>query len=364
MKALWKKTAILLLGFSNLAVLGTVFHTYFENQSQPFKLFSSSDDSEDLKKKIQTECKEEIQKLIEGDQQTYTCYIKLNRKQRGARYKLGTEINIIKKGGGGFKIKYNGRMTDRSRHATEAAFCNDCDDRSDEVQNNSLEAIMSAVIAKADEIYEQAETAVTQAERTHNEKDRKQRMAKLKERRCEGKWDQEEEEIVEFDVEERLNCKMDRMSSLDLPLEIEEFYHKDFKRELWKTALSDEDYILEELLEGFNEPYRYPFSVRASTGLMKSYLSWKEDFSLLDSVEQKNQFVNSIQRDVQQMTSFMSKDQAQRDLFYLNQGFDNAFSRIQQLPTSPSSQPAIINSPSSTGINYNEIKKQVAPLYN
>ena len=361
MKALWKKTAILLLGFSNLAILGAVFHTYFDNEIQPFQLFSSSDDLDDLKKRIETKCKDEINsQLIEGDQQTYTCFVNLDRKQRGARYKLKTYVEVIKTADGKFKAKREGLMTRKKQHATEAKFtCNGCGEER-LIGNNNLKQVMLAVVQEAEKIYAEAEKAVADAEKEYNKKDRLQRMARLKERGCEGKWDREAEDIVEFDLEEKLECKMKRISSLDLPLEIEEFYHKDFKRELWKVALSDEDYLLEDMLDNFDEAYRYPFSVRASTGLMKSYLDWKEDFVLLDSLDRKQQFVRGIQSDVQQMTNFMTQDQAQKDLFFLNQGFEGILAN--QLPTTRPKTPTF-TTPGSTGINYEDVKRQVKDLY-
>ena len=368
MKTLQKKIVILLLSFSNLAVLGLIFHSYFDSHPR-LLLFSTSEDNTDLKEKIKKECQKSLQELVEGKRSSFICNVKVKQKQKEASYSLRTRVKITKNDKG-FAIEGQGRISNPTQHATEAQFCGDCT-RSDTVTENKLEDIMNQVLDIAETVYFEAQDSVRKARSEYNKKDRDKRMATLKERRCEGRWNEDEEQFEEFDTEERLKCKMERISKLDLPLEIEKFYHKNLKNELWNTALSEDDYLLDDVLNQFNNPYRNSFSVRSSAGLLKNYLTWKDDFEILDSMEQKNNFVRMIKGDVDQMTRFMTKEQSQKDLYFLNQGFEGLLSKLnhatRSLPrlSSPPSRQAPLDSPTrqtSPPINYEDVKRQTKDL--
>lgn len=342
MKALWKKLAILLLGFSNLAVLGTVFYTYFESEMQPIQLFSTSEDIDDLRQKIKKECGEELKELTEGKRVSFSCFVSLDQNQSGVDYKLKTSVDVIKTSEGKIKLISKGRVT------TEADFCNGCISEEKQAQNN-FEELLKETIAMAEKVYTDAQEAVT---KTTNEKEGMERMASLVKELCQGKWDKKSKQIVAFNTKERLDCKMKVMTSLDLPLHVEQYYDKN-KQDFWEIALSDEDHLLPDFLGNFNDAYRYPSSVRYSTGLMKSYLGWKKDFVVLESLERKENFVKGIQTDVRAATRFMTKRQSQRDLFFLNKGFDGILARLEALPTTP-------NLPAATpGVNYDQIKRNL-----
>ena len=334
-----------------------VFYTYFENH-QTMNLFSLSEDTSDLKKKIAKDCKKFLKELTEGKRSSFICNVKVNQRQKGASYLLRTRVKVIKNTGAeGFTIEGKGQMSNKSQSLTEADFCNDCV-KTDSVTENNLEDIMKQVLEMAETVYFEAKDSVQKAQKEYNKKDRAKRMASLKEQRCEGRWDEDSEKFKKFDIEEKLQCKMEKLSSKGLPLEVESFYHRELKNELWKTALSEEDYILEDLLDKFNDPYRYTFSVRASTGLIKNYMNWKEDFSLLDSMLKKQDFIRSIKGDVNQTISFMTKEQSQKDLYFLNKGFDGLFARVNQAPAGPTTQRP------TPSINYEDVRRQVKDLYN
>ncbi len=348
MKAIRKKVLVILLSFSNLAVLGLVFYTYFDSQ-QPLFLLSTSESMDDLRKKVEKECRQYLQELIDGGRSSFICNIKVKQKQRGSSYTLRTKVTVIKTENGDFVIKGQGAMREKKRYATEADFCNDCSVEKNTVgKNGGLEEIMSQVVDVAEKFYEEARQSVQTAQKEYNKKDREKRIAKIKERRCEGRWNKADESFEDFDFEERLGCKMNRISELDMPLDIERFYHTDLKKDLWRTALSDDSYLLEDLdvLDKFDDPYRYSLSVRASAKLLKSYLGWKDNFESLNALPGKINFLKNIQPGVNKMTSFMPKDQAQQDLYYLNKGFDGLFVRLNQstsaLPrlSSPSTNPS------------------------
>ena len=344
MKKLKKKSLILLLSFSNLAVLSAVFYTYFNNQ-QNILLFSVSESQSSLKKKVETECKKYVQELVAGKRSSFICNIKLARKQKGASYHLRTRVEVRKKEDGGFAIVGKGRISNPTKHATTADFCGNCE-RTDEVQENKFEDIMKQVLVVAETVYSEAKDSVQEARIEYNKRSRDKRMAELKEKHCHGRWDSDSESFEEFDLEGRLECKMGRLSQFDLPLDIENYYHGALKNDLWKAALSEDNYVLEDILPQFNDPYKYTFSVRASAGLLTNYLKWKPEFDILDSTLDKERFVRSIRQEVNQTTQYMTKDQAQKDFYYLNKGLDGALARLNQATSSLARTPAYYSPPS------------------
>ena len=327
-------------------------------------LFSVSEDQSDLKEKIQTECKDYLKELVEGKRFSFICNVSISQKHKGASYSLRTRVKVKKNDSGSFDIESQGQIRKPTRHATEADFCNDCT-KTDEVTENNFEEIMSQIVDMAETVYSEAQESVRKAHEEHNKKDRERRMAAVKERHCKGSWSEAEEKYEEFDVEEKLNCKMNKISSLDLPLEVEESYHKELKNELWKIALSEDDYILEDVLGKFNDPLRYSFSVRASAGLIDRYLGWKDDYEVLDSQERVG-FLRSIKREVDQTIQVMTQEQSQKDLYYLNQGFDGLLVRLNKATAGSTphlTKPSGNTSPSTAPVNYEDVRRQVKDLY-
>lgn len=361
MKAIQKKTLILLLSFSNLAVLSAVFYTYFDS-SHSLLLFSSSGNSQKLRRKIKEECRQSLDELMKGERSTFICRVSIQQRHKGASYVLRTRVEV-RKDGDNFVFSAKGAMRDKTQHATEADFCNDCDEQEETVEAKNLQDVMNQVTDMAESYYYKAKDSVQEAQEKYNKKDREKRIARVKERDCKGRWDEESEEFEEFDVEGRLQCRMKQISNLNLPVEVENFYHGKLKKELWQTALSDEAYILDDVLGQFGEnPYRYPLSVRSSANLLQSYLGWKEQFGILDGSEQKTVFVNSLRKEINQMLGLMKDDQAQREIYYLNQGFEGILAKLNQVTNSLDSRrttPALIQTPT---INYDDVRKQTDSL--
>jgi len=348
MKALQKKILIAFLCFSNLAVLGLVFHAHFDSHQNLF-LFSTAENMADLRKKVKRECKQSLEELVKGKRSSFICNVRVKRDS----YTLRTKVTVTKKKNGGFVLTGQGAMREKKKHATEAQFCNDCSFENTVEQNGKLTEVMGQVIDMAEKFYEDAQESVKKAQKKYNKKNRAKRIAKIKEQRCEGRWNETDEQFEEFELEDRLKCKKNRISELDLPLEIEDFYHRDIKKELWRTALSDDYYLLEDLdlLDMFNkDPYRYPFSVRASANLLGRYINhWRDDFDSLGSLPSQINFVRNIKSEVNQMTNLMKKEQSQIDLYYLNKSFDGLLAKVKQidhrmprLPSSPTQSPPII----------------------
>lgn len=347
MKAFQKKILIAFLSFSNLAVLGLVFHSYFDNH-QNLSLFSTAENMGDLRKKVERECKRSLEELVKGEKSSFICNVKVKQRHSGASYTLRTKVTVTRKENGGFVLTGEGAMRDKKKHATEADFCNDCSFENTVGKDGNVIEVIGQVVDMAEKLYEDAKESVKEAQKEYNKKDRAKRIAKIKERRCEGKWNETDEEFEEFELEDRLKCKKNRISELDFPLEIERYYHEDLKKELWKTALSDDDYYLLEdlkLLDMFQDPYRYPFSVISSVKLLKRYSNhWRDNFNSRGSLPSQVAFVRGIKSEVDYMTNLMKKEQSQVDLYYLNKSFDGLLARVNQmghrmprLPSSPTS---------------------------
>jgi len=368
MKALQKKILITVLSVSNLIVLITVFHLHFDSK-QSLYLFSQSENIEDLKTKVEKNCGRELKKLYDKERNWFRCTVRLNRKQKEAFYTLKTEVTVKRKADGSISMVAQGRMMDKKRHATEADFCNNC--KTDDLAENpqtSLEVIQQ-VTSMMENLYTTAEDSVNKARKKYNEKDREKRLAYFKEKKCLGEWDEEDESFKDFDSEEKLKCKIKLFNRISLPLDSEKYYHKELKKELWDIALSDDDdYLLKDgLLKSFRNPYKNSFSVRASAGLLNSYVSfWKDHFEVLDEQEQE-QFVRRITNEVQSLTNFMKPKQAEADLYYLNKGLNNVWLKVNRgtlnpraTTTPPATPPA---TPNTEQRFYEQIRQKTQNLY-
>ena len=366
MKKLKKTIFILLLSFSNLAVLGLVFNSYFSNHDQ-IKLFSMSESLEDLKGKIQKECETELKDILKGERKSFICAVDLQQRHKGVSYRLKTRFKVSKEENK-IKIKeISGQLRNKKEHITEAQFCGDCspDKELADSATEDINELMKEVLNVAEKLYDKAQDSVEEAYEEFNKKDKEKRLARIKERKCEGAWNNKTESFEEFiDKEDKLNCRLKQFSNLDEALEVESFYHNKLKKELWQTALSEEDrYLLKDgLLDQFKDPYRNSLSVRSSAGLLENYLRWKEDFDILESLNEKQNFLNSISPDINTMKNFMTNKQAQQDFYYLNKGFDDLLAKSNQATTHLPQVPIQVPNP-STNIDYEVISKEVDKLY-
>ena len=197
MKTLWKKILVVILGFSNLAVLGLVFHIYFDNH-QNLLLFSSGDDS-DLIEKIEQKCTDKLRRLLEDQNKTSTiCSIKMKGRDGKASYKLRTKITV-RKSGSGLEVEGLGRMTNTSHHATEADWCNDCDPEKSQITEKDFEEVLTEVIDMAEGISSKAQASVQKAQEEYSNKDARRKAADEKVANCEGVWNEETEKFKRFD---------------------------------------------------------------------------------------------------------------------------------------------------------------------
>ena len=367
MKALYKKILALFLGFSNLAVLGLVYQAYM-GSGQSLYLFSSNERSDEIEEKIKETCGSLFNELRDKARSSFTCPITINRRHDNSSYKLRmtflVQHNVDANSGeivGDTPYIFtlqSRRMVQRKGHATEADFstCTECGESGEGITVSNIQQLMQEITEEAGEIYAAAEQDVEEARTEHNQKTRAQRQAAARESRCEGRWDKDNEEFEPFDIEERLECKMGRISRLGTPLEVERFYHNNLKGDLWKLAVSDDDYYVREFLDenDFSDPYRYSLSVRSSVGLLNSYAhDWKDRFVGFNPTE-RQEFARRLNREisrVSEMTQGSYNHNTER--FYLNQALDGALGGLnhaeQRLPTMPS--PA-----GGESINWNSVR--------
>ena len=354
---------IFILSVSNILALSLIFSNY--SGISQYRLFSKSEDSTALKTKITKKCKNEFQKILDGDRNSFICEVKLNQRHEAVKYKLKTRFKVVKEGENLKITDISGDFINDSEHITEAVFCNNCfEDKT--LTNDSATHItefMQEISILADKIYKESEKSSQEAYDNFDQKDKKRRRARLKERNCEGVWNTETESFKLFhDATDKLNCLLEQIQKQDNPMQAEDFYHRFLKKELWSVYRGEENEdFLKNILDSFDEEsYRYPLSVKASTNLLKNYIYWKENFDVLVSLKAKKAFIDRISGDIQYITKFMTKEQSEQDIYYLNQGFEGLYKSIDDI--SLEIDKAKIPSSPTNKIDYKAVEKEVQSL--
>ena len=387
MKNIKKTLLIFFLSCSNLFVLGLIFNSFFSNQEQ-IRLFSVSENREDLKTKIERNCEKELKAILAGERNSFICSVNLQQRHKGVSYSLKTRFKVSKEEDK-IKIKeISGQLRDKKQHVTEARFCGDCIEDKELVDSatEDITELMKEVLILAENIYDKAQDSVEEAYQEYNQAEKEKRTAIARAKKCEGTWNKQTNSFEEFsDREDKLKCLLSQSNNLNDLLSSESFYHKKLKKELWNIALSEEDQFLlkDGLLNQFKDPYRNSLSVTSSVGLLESYIRWKEDYDILESIEEKQSFLKSITPDVSYMKSLMSDEQSQQDLYYLNKGFDGLFASLNEsknlnpleIPDEPINYRAVseeadsfidyetLNEKANSSIDYEAVSKEVENLY-
>ena len=292
------------LGFlvvSNLFVLLLVFGVYFQNNYQTTRMYSTTigTNDGDLKDKLQSQCGKEIEKVISGKRLEYICNITLDGFEKGSSYILNTKVTI-KKSGDGFVIKAKGAMDAKTRYATEAQFCDSCEEKM-EVLSGDTQAVFGQVFDIAKIIDQKAASSVVNAKDKYRKKDLKKRQSLLKQKNCKGKWDDDNESFEEYDIDQILECKISKLSRKN-PIEKEHYYNNSLKKELWEVALSEDyDLLSPDLLKQlYYKHFLNNLSVKNSTSTMYRYLTWRNSYDGEDldgAVKlQLNQLISETQK--------------------------------------------------------------------
>ena len=362
MKSLRKPFVIVTLALSNCLVLGSAFYSLMSGQSLlPQASTGTPLGEEKVQKEIKDECEDHFKRVLENEgSRSYICSVNVDVRKRNTSYTYRTRIVVSKDADDKVNIKLRDGLVNTSGYVedTEAQFNYECDDCDKEKESDSsdISGLMSEITDLSTTVLAATNKEITSARDEYNEASATRRKNQERANRCEGEFeDDDKDEFVAFeDFEEEAECHREKMSRMD-SLRREQYYHSQVSPKLWDNAMSDEyNYLMPDILSEFSDPYKYSFSVRSSTGLIKQYLGWKDDFSLLDSPADQDAFVRRIAGTVDQMARLMTQDQARSDLRHLDKGLNGALARVYP-PAAVAVRTSSQGSPSGVGGNYNSL---------
>ena len=355
-----KLILILALSLSNLFILTVVFSHSFSGDRN-YQMFSKSDQS--LMSQIKKQCETSFQKVIKGEQTSFICNARIKQKHKGADYELKTRFKVIKEGEKLKIINISEGVINGEKHLTEAKFCDNCIKEREFTDSSAsnLTEFMKEISILAEDISLKAEESSKEAFEDYNDKNQAKALARQKEKNCEGVWDKETKSFQEFeDSEEVLKCRLTQMNGQGDLISTEKFYHDTLKKELWTLYEEGEEELLQETLTYLDDPYRHSLSMRSSVALLRNYTRWKENFDVLDSLKSKRHFIEGISKDVKYLTNFMTTEQSQQDIFYLDEGFDGLYRSINDTTINIEKARSNMIQPS---INYDAVSKEVEGLH-
>ena len=325
------------------------------------------------KSRISRKCKKWIERLVSHNQpDSYVCRVRSRKRSKGASWTVISKIIIEREAeGGNITAKLVSEVKDPDRHATEADFCTEgCENSAAYTGQDTMEIIekiADMVSTEEDKVKE----AVEEAKAEYDRKKREERMGRLKEKNCRGKWHEEEKEFEEWDVLQQTDCKFTKLRSIEDPAKRELYYQNVLRRDLWNFAVnSEEGELLRESLLGASVDPQYSLSTRSSVNLLSQYLGWRENYSLLDSAEDRERFGYEIRREAEDFVSRLDQRYASGDLELLNAGmrknFEEAFARIQSVPVPSSavrSSSGGVSGPASLpAVDYNRAREGIQGL--
>jgi len=168
-------------------------------------------------------------------------------------------------------------MDAQTRDATEADFCSTCEETKT-VDPANKDTVLLQVLDIVKKIDQKAASSVVNAQDKYRKKNLKKRRALQKQRRCKGKWDEESESFIEYEMEEILDCKISKIKKQD-SFERELYYNNTLKDELWELALSDDyDLLNASTLKDIRKFFRNNLSVQNSTNTIHGYLNWRNQY--------------------------------------------------------------------------------------
>ena len=334
------------LGASNVFVLGFVLNVYLQSTGMSLSLYATAP----LEDVVKNKCRTEVERVVSGEFETQRCWVEMKNRHKGVGYEVKTKLRI-EKGAGDGEIKVTvdenkiADIPDEYEEDLEAGFCEDCS--SEKTGNNDFESVVQEIAGLLEERAGAAKRAVSEAKDKHDRSRLSERTARIKERRCEGRWDEDEEEYVEFDVEEALDCKMAKLIRMS-PYEKDQYYNGFLKHELWQLAMSEEEdpyMIMDSLNKISSNPYHFSHSTRLSAGLIRNYVGWKDRYEELESDIHRDLFVRNIVDSASRVAVHLG-DQGRHDLRYLQSGlnrdFDQAGYRLNSLINPNTASPSHI----------------------
>ena len=316
-----KTWLVLGLGASNLLVLSFVLNTYL--QSGGLALYSTVATESLVKRK----CEEQIEKVVKGKALSQVCRVEVIKRHRGAKCTQNMKFKIKKENAKLIITLEETTLKNRTKHCEqlEAEFCEGCE-REDLSPNASVMDVMKEVVAMAEKQEERVKDELKEAKNEYDRAKISERVAKVKHRRCEGYWNEEDQVYEEFDTEERLDCKMAKLVGMN-HLQKDRHYQNILKDEFWKVALSDEEdpnLIMDHLRRIRNNPYHFSPASRNSAGLIGNYVSWRDRYEDAESDHHKEFMINQILRNAAGLSRHLGQ-QGQEDFLHLRTGLDKHF---------------------------------------
>ena len=248
----------------------------------------------------------------------------------------------------------------------EATFCEDCD--SEELEHNQgLMSVMREVVAMAKKQEEAVTDKLNEVREEYERARISERVAKVKERRCEGYWNEDEEIYEEYDTEERLDCKMSKLVGMNSHQK-DRYYQDILRDEFWSVALDEEEdpYLMMDHLNkiSLNSDHFSPRS-RYSTGLIGNYVRWRDKYEDLENDYHRNLVVDQIVREASDLAHYLGQ-QGKKDLLYLQNGLDKHFdstgARLNSVIARTTSAPAT-HIPTSHSPTHGQPTNRVRDLY-
>ena len=359
------KTWILLgLGASNLFVLSFVFNVYL--QSGGITLYSTAA-TESL---IKRECEEQVDKVMQGRADSQVCRVETRKRHKGAQYKQSMKFKIKKDGAKLVITLVETNLYNRTKHAEKLAadFCENCETNTDLDHNTNLMDVMKEIVSMAESQEEKVTDELNEARDEYERARISERVCKVKHRKCEGYWNEEEKICEEYDTEERLDCKMSKLVRMN-PQQKDRYYRDILKDEFWKVALEEEEdpHLLIDYLSRIQaNPYHFSLHSQASAGLIKNYVNWRDSYGELESDYHKDILVNQIVRSASNLSTHLG-EQGERDFFHLRNGldkhFDMAGSRLNSVLTQPHTPASHTSTTGHTSTPSAPANQQLLELY-
>ena len=336
-----KTWVVLGLGASNLFVLSFVLNTYL--QSGGITLYSTAA-TESL---IKRECEEQVEKVMKGEAVSQVCRVEVRKRHRGAQYKQSMKFRIKKDGVKLVITLAETNLYNRTKHAEklEADFCEDCKTNEDLDHNANLTDVMKEIVSMAEGQEEKVKEELNDAREEYERAKISERVAKVKHRRCEGYWNEEDQMYEEYDTEERLDCKMSKLVRMN-PQQKDRYYQNILKDEFWRVALDEEEdpYLITDYLHRIRaNPYHFSLQSRSSAGLIGNYVKWRDSYEDLESDYHRDLLINRIVRSASNLSTHLG-EQGQKDFMHLRNGldkhFDMAGSRLNSVLTQQTHTPS------------------------
>ena len=350
------KLLIIVLSVSNFFVIALVAGLFL-SKDNPNAYYSMSASNE-LTEAVNKKCKKEIQDVADNKRREYVCTVKVQKREGKARYTVKIKA-IIKNKNGNIEIAAEGKISDKNQ-ATEAGFCSDCREVSRMFPLEST-SVLKEFMDIASRLEYKAERNAIEAAKKHQEKATDRAAGLKQEKQCLGTWNELEEKLEKFSIDEQVDCKMSKVKKQVNMYEAENYYNKSgLKSDLWSIALSDDYLLTDNYLDSLKKtPLRNSLSVKHSVNFMKKYLFHRDSYEDGDFLDEE--FTTLIGKLKGEATSLNVNGIFNTDIQFLQQA-ESGVTNASPL-TLPTSTPGINTAPAAPNVSTPPNKKDLNYLY-